>query len=372
MNLLEISDSPFVATSLGTQAALLAAHVPHVEFMGRQVKGGHSFPYQNTKHHPMNTTYLKKLLVDGSFGAVHTFMPLNESDIGGAVDNHTVWLAHPLIANDIIPPSWVAPLEVPDHVLALSRFEGALLVAHGYKCVTYMPPFIHPEFTKPLGDKPVPPWKKDGDFMLVSVGRPTLRKNLPGLLLAMYQLVVVERLPVKLYLHASADDIDAAGQGFDLRGMVESLGLHDAVILPLFDQSAGISTAAMRDIYRGADAYVSTDLGEALGITRVEAMACGLPLIVPDHTSGPELCADSGILCATVPANAYFDGVKCKAPVISDIVDAVKWLMDNPSERETMGTAARAFAMVEYDNARTAAAWQALLDTYEIAEVRLA
>jgi glycosyltransferase involved in cell wall biosynthesis len=127
----------------------------------------------------------------------------------------------------------------------------------------------------------------------------------------------------------------------------------------------------MRNLYRSADAYVSTDLGEALGITRIEAMACGVPIIVPDHTSGPELCGDRGILVGTVRANAYFEGVPCKAPRVSEVVDAVKWLMDNPADRSVMGTNARRFVLSEYDNAVTAACWKQLLDDYEIAEVEL-
>lgn len=372
MNMLEISDSPFVATSLGTQAELLAMHVKYVAFMGRQVTVGHAFQIGTSIHHPYSVAALKQLLAAGTYGAVHTFMPLNESDIGGAVDGHAVWLCHPLICNDIMPVSWREAMKTPDHLLALSHFEEEVLKAGKYKAVTYMPPFIHPEYTRPLESDPLlPPFKKPGDFLLVSVGRPHLRKNIPGLLLVMHELAIRERLPIKLYLHASADDIVATGTGFDLRGMVSSLELDDVVFIPSFEQTAGIGVRELRALYRAADAYISTDLGEALGITRIEAMACGLPLVVPEHTSGPELCKDRGITVGTVPANAYIDNVRCRAPKVPETVDAVKWLYDNPSDRKVMGEAARRYVLSEYDNKKTAARWEQLLASYEIAETRL-
>jgi glycosyltransferase involved in cell wall biosynthesis len=374
MNMLEISDSPFVSTSLGTQASLLAQHVKGVEFMGRQVTTGFPFNCGGTVHHPFSKDVFRALIYKEHLGLFHTFMPLNESDIGLEAHGHAVWLAHPLICNDEIPRSWRVPvgensksaLDSPDHLLAMSHFEESMLRAAGYTHTDYMPCFIHPTFYQ----DPPARVKHDG-FKLITVGRPSTRKNFPVLLAAVHQLAVVERLPVSLYIHGSPTDEAATGTGFDIKGMIGALGLEGIVTMPSFDQASGIPVAALRDLYIGADAYISTDLGEALGITRVEAMACGLPLVVPNHTSGPELCHDSGITCDTVRANAYFDGAPCKTPKVNDVVNAVKWLMDNPHERDVMGTNARRFVLDEFNNQRTALAWEALISLYTVNEVEL-
>jgi glycosyltransferase involved in cell wall biosynthesis len=48
--------------------------------------------------------------------------------------------------------------------------------------------------------------------------------------------------------------------------------------------------------YSMADVYVSPSLLEGLGITPIEALACGTPAIVTSASSGPEEVGDAGLV----------------------------------------------------------------------------
>lgn len=60
---------------------------------------------------------------------------------------------------------------------------------------------------------------------------------------------------------------------------------------------AGFRTGeALRDLYRGAIAYVDPTLYEGFGLQVAEALACGTPVICSNVTSLPEVVGDAGIL----------------------------------------------------------------------------
>jgi glycosyltransferase involved in cell wall biosynthesis len=53
---------------------------------------------------------------------------------------------------------------------------------------------------------------------------------------------------------------------------------------------------AMARIYNACDAYVTASRGEGWNLPLVEASACGLPVIVPRHTSHPEVAGDDAFM----------------------------------------------------------------------------
>jgi glycosyltransferase involved in cell wall biosynthesis len=79
--------------------------------------------------------------------------------------------------------------------------------------------------------------------------------------------------------------------------------------------------------YSLADVYVSPSLLEGLGLTPIEAQACGTPAIVTDASSGREEVGDAGLV---VPAR---DAAALAA--------AIRALLDDPARRAALGALGR-------------------------------
>jgi glycosyltransferase involved in cell wall biosynthesis len=76
----------------------------------------------------------------------------------------------------------------------------------------------------------------------------------------------------------------------DVRGKVSAMGLGAAV------QVLGEVTASrLRELYRLATAVVCPSLYEGFGLTALEAMACGAPLIASNAASLPEVVGDAAV-----------------------------------------------------------------------------
>jgi glycosyltransferase involved in cell wall biosynthesis len=127
----------------------------------------------------------------------------------------------------------------------------------------------------------------------------------------------------------------------------ESAGLGDAELL-LVGAPVG-TTAPWRDrpgvrhlppmpraelpgVYADADVFVLPSLVEGFAMTPLEAMACGLPVIVSDHTGANDVVEDG--------VNGYV--VPIRDP--GAIGERLRHLHGNPRLREEMGRAARATA----------------------------
>jgi glycosyltransferase involved in cell wall biosynthesis len=78
--------------------------------------------------------------------------------------------------------------------------------------------------------------------------------------------------------------------------LIRELGLTDRVKLTGF-----VSEQEKRDLYRAASIFVFTSEYEGFGLTPLEAMACGAPVISSNRSSLPEVVGDAGILIDPEP-----------------------------------------------------------------------
>ena len=96
-----------------------------------------------------------------------------------------------------------------------------------------------------------------------------------------------------MYIHCAPRD-----NNIDLIQVCKSLGLQnktDIVFPGNFNLAdGGFPVEALNNFYNAADCFLTTTLGEGFGITAVEAMATGIPVIAPNNTSTPELLGKDG------------------------------------------------------------------------------
>lgn len=75
--------------------------------------------------------------------------------------------------------------------------------------------------------------------------------------------------------------------------LARELGIADAIIFP-----GAITDGEKVAFYQLADCYVAPSLYEGFGLTLLEAMACGTPVIAADASCTPEVVGDAALLVA--------------------------------------------------------------------------
>ena len=74
------------------------------------------------------------------------------------------------------------------------------------------------------------------------------------------------------------------GQGYDVAEAVFGYGLADCVVMTGY-----LPDDMLPYVYNGADAFAYLSLYEGFGLPPLEAMACGVPTLVSNSTSLPEV-----------------------------------------------------------------------------------
>ncbi|MCC6831589.1 MAG: glycosyltransferase [Thermoleophilia bacterium] len=119
-----------------------------------------------------------------------------------------------------------------------------------------------------------------------------------------------------------------------------------------------LPAADIPGLYRACDALVHPDRAEAFGLTMLEAMACGLTVIAPDHgPAGGFLLPDAAIPLPAHPvratSNRFGPWTMAEPPLVGevavdDLAAAMRRVYEDPA-----GVAARAARAVEVASART-------------------
>lgn len=136
----------------------------------------------------------------------------------------------------------------------------------------------------------------DDAFVLINVNRNSLRKDIAKTIVAFAEFKKMMPSSV-LYLHTKMQDTPGNSHVIDLGVAVRELGLsiHKDVIFPQnFHPARGFPVQELNLLYNLADVYITTSTGEGWGLTQTDAMLVGLPVIVGDHTTTPELHGKDG------------------------------------------------------------------------------
>ena len=132
-------------------------------------------------------------------------------------------------------------------------------------------------------------WGITGPF-LFNIGGFDRRKNLPltieAFAAAMPQLPADSKLVIAGAPHSGNELIFPP-----LQPVIDRLGVGDRVVL-----TGRVSDDERRALYQAATGYITASEYEGFGLTPLEAMACGVPAIVANRTSLPEVVGDAGLI----------------------------------------------------------------------------
>ena len=138
--------------------------------------------------------------------------------------------------------------------------------------------FFHPPHRKKKGKKGIP--------TILVHGAEDERKNMANLLQAA-SLLIKKGRPVTLTV-----------AGMDERGM-ERAGLmrlaRDRGLIPHLQLLGDVSRQLLREVYYKADVFLYASRWEGFGLPVLEAFACGVPTVVSNTSSLPEVAGDAAL-----------------------------------------------------------------------------
>ncbi len=134
------------------------------------------------------------------------------------------------------------------------------------------------------------------EICLLNVGSSQHRKNILTILKVL-DLLVQQGVPIRLW--KAGDDFTA-----DQKAFIQAHGLEQNVnYLGKPDQDL------LLQIYNAADILIAPSLYEGFGLTVLEAMACGTPVITSNISSLPEVAGDAAILVDPINVNAMSEAI---------------------------------------------------------------
>lgn len=212
--------------------------------------------------------------------------PLNPQDLS-QVPN---WIPWAPIDYNPVPRPITNNLRFANRIISMSRFGEKTLQDAGFT-TTYIPHGVDTKIFYPM-DKKKRKMELGIDpntfiFGMVSANKESFnpRKSFQQVMEA-FAGFVQKRPNSLLYIHT---DPDFPG-GFPLKQLAADLGIANHIVFPeRYKQKYDTSKEDMNLIYNTFDAYLSPSSSEGFCIPVIEAQACGLPVIVNDWTSMPEL-----------------------------------------------------------------------------------
>lgn len=151
-----------------------------------------------------------------------------------------------------------------------------------------------------------------------------------------------------LLLHTDPQDPAAT---FDLFQLINRLKLNNRVFFTGTRFSKGFTYDEMPGVYNAMDCFLLTTSGEGWGIPTVEAMSCGVPVIVSDYTTTKEIVADheAGLTIDVTTEWTGGFGVERGIVDIDVAASCLDTLYNDQALRERLGKNGRKAAVNHFD-----------------------
>lgn len=284
------------------------------------------------------------------------------------------WICYLPLDGGPIPSYWNQILPHIDLIVVMSKWAEKMLNEAGYSCA-YVPHGVNNEIYKPDEKRGLAFRKKhnfpEDAFIYLFLNRNQHRKNIPDLIDA-YKIVAADKHDTFLYFHCCLKE----DMGWNIPVLLKQAKIiNKCAYTTGVNPELGVKLDALIDIYNMADVLVTTTTGEGFGLTTIEALSCGKPVIHTDYTTGKELVEGHGLL---VPVDRYVRlidrtrGVYAGYPDVNKFADAMNLYYNDRELLKDHSEKARKFALgYSWDN--IVPIWHALiiaLQRQKIGEIR--
>jgi glycosyltransferase involved in cell wall biosynthesis len=272
--------------------------------------------------------------------------PLNPQDLS-QVPN---WIPWAPIDYNPIPKAIMNNLRFANRIISMSKFGESQLKENGFSSY-YIPHGVNTNIFKPLDKK-----QRKIDiglnpdtivFGMISANKESInpRKSFQQAMEA-FAMFIKKKPNSLLYIHT---DPDFPG-GFPLKQLAADLGILNQVGFPdRYKQKYNTSKEEMNLIYNSFDVLLSPSSTEGFCIPIIEAQACGLPVIVNDWCSMPELIkeGETGFTVKHVEPTYYPIGSYVAFPDTKDLYEKMLKVTDYTASK--WEKPAREFVLKNYD-----------------------
>ena len=153
--------------------------------------------------------------------------------------------------------------------------------------------------------------KNANKFIVTNVNRNQSRKDIPNTIFGFLEYWEEYNQNAFLYLHMDPKD----PMGWNLRTILAQTPLREGEHFQLTEEKylqKGAPIEHIKNIYNSSDVFLSTATGGGWELSVTEAMACKVPVIIPNHTSLGEIgkCGERAYMLNTLyPTVAMVDNV---------------------------------------------------------------
>ncbi len=261
----------------------------------------------------------------------HQWPPKSQEPIGAK------WVIMQPWEYSTLPKAFVEIFRQADEIWTPSTFSRQCFINSGldFDKVQVVPNGIDPVLFTPEGEKFK--LKTNKKFKLLFVGGTIYRKGIDVLLQA-YVSTFRRQDDVCLVIKDMGGDSFYKGQTF--KEQIEKINVTDEAPEVIYlDQN--LTEAEIVSLYRSCDVFVSPYRGEGFSLPTLEAMACGLPVIVTrggstddfvDEESGWFVSATKRSIGSTMDGQALTGEAFVLEPDMQELTDILKNIYDRPSE----------------------------------------
>jgi glycosyltransferase involved in cell wall biosynthesis len=163
---------------------------------------------------------------------------------------------------------------------------------------------------------------------------------------------------LRVYVHGAIADC-----GWDLLDLQNDFNLQGKVLVnPSLKIGVGVSQFTLNGVYNAFDIFTLPTRGEGFGLPILEAMSCGVPIVVTDYSAHPEWCRGAGELVPPAVLEAEPMTNIRRAVIDVDLyVTSLLRFIDDPAIRIACGKKGREIAL-GMDWKKICKEWESIID----------
>jgi glycosyltransferase involved in cell wall biosynthesis len=262
------------------------------------------------------------------------------------------WIPLCPVDHDPLSPPVAQILKFAYRVIAYSKHGQKELQRHGIAS-TYIPHTVNTEIFTPM-NTPERKQKAGLPADAYLVGMVAANKENPPRKSFQEALdafkLFLEKVPqAMLYIHS---DPDFPG-GFNFKQYADFLGIGSRILMPdRYQAIFNTDKAAMARVYNTFDMLLEPSISEGFGVPIIEAQACGVPVVVNNWTSMPELIIPgvTGEICEVVHKRFSPQGSYMGVPSTQSLFEAMMRI--KRGDRGKQKDKARKWITENYDTAK--------------------